>query len=71
MIIEEMMSEILVKHYSSDGKHIKQIETGEIIEESAIDAFPCPYTYEEYDGEMPKEQIDDTEALEIILGDTE
>ena len=71
MIVEEMISEILVKHYSSDGKHIKKVETGEIIAESAIDAFPCPYTYEEYDGEMPEEQVDDTEALEIILGGAE
>ena len=36
----------LVKHYSSTGKIILQVETGAKYSE-AIDIYPCPYTYKE------------------------
>ena len=47
MIKEELVNNNeLIKHYSSDGKTILQIETGiEYLE--AVDVIPCKYTYEE------------------------
>ena len=41
----------LFRIYSSDGKSIKQIETGAIYKE-AIDIENAPFTYEETDEEM-------------------
>ena len=66
MIVEERINENLIKHYSSDGKHIRQVETG-VVAMSAIDAYPCSYTYEECDGE----DISADELMSIILGETE
>ena len=66
MIIEEMMGDRVV-HYSDQGMKIRQIETG-FIYEDAVDIIPCQYTYEETD--EPIEIIeDDSEILEILLGD--
>lgn len=48
MIIEEMLNENLVKHYSDQGVYIRQIETG-IEYAEAIDVVPCRYTYTETD----------------------
>ena len=36
----------LIKHYSDNGKYIRQVETG-IEYAEAIDVYPCKYTYEE------------------------
>ena len=44
MIIEEIISKELVKHYSDQNLKIIQMETG-IEYDSAIDAIPCRYTY--------------------------
>ena len=66
MIIEEIMGDRVV-HYSDQGMKIRQIETG-FIYEDAVDIIPCQYTYEETD--EPIEIIeDDSEILEILLGD--
>ncbi len=48
MVIEEMMSEHLVRHYSDKGLCLKQVETG-IVYVDAIDTIPCRFTYEETD----------------------
>ena len=52
----------LIKHYSDQGLYIKQVETG-IEYESAIDVYPCVYTYEETENPIkeidePKEEIE-------------
>ena len=53
MIIEEILSEKLVKHYSDGGFFICQKETGVEYAE-AVDVIPCRYTYEETDKVVPK-----------------
>lgn len=68
MIQAEMIGERIL-HYSDQNMKIRQIETGKLYED-AIDVMPCPYTYEETDIPIPvdDEEIDDNEALNIILG---
>ena len=48
MIIEEILSKTLVRHYSNKGMKLKQVET-EIVYDEAIDIIPCEFTYEETD----------------------
>lgn len=68
MIQTEMIGERIL-HYSDQNMKIRQIETGKLYED-AIDVMPCQYTYEETDIPIPvdDEEIDDNEALNIILG---
>lgn len=68
MIQTEMIGERIL-HYSDQNMKIRQVETGKLYED-AIDVMPCPYTYEETDIPIPvdDEEIDDNEALNIILG---
>lgn len=68
MIQTEMIGERIL-HYSDQNMKIRQIETGKLYED-AIDVIPCRYTYEETDIPIPveDEEIDDNEALNIILG---
>ena len=68
MIKTEMIGERIL-HYSDQGMKIRQVETG-ILYEDAIDVMPCRYTYEETDILIPieDEEIDEIEALNIILG---
>lgn len=66
MIVEEILSETLVRHYSDRGKKIKQEETGAVYDD-AVDVIPCRYTYTETD--IPIEGEDTAEEiLNIILG---
>ena len=46
MVIEEILNDRLVRHYSNNGMMIKQVETG-IEYADAVDVIPCRYTYEE------------------------
>lgn len=48
MIVEQQISDTLVRHYSDAGFMIKQIETG-VLYSDAVDVQPCRYTYEETD----------------------
>lgn len=68
MIQAEMIGERIL-HYSDQNMKIRQIETRKLYED-AIDVMPCQYTYEETDIPIPvdDEEIDDNEALNIILG---
>lgn len=68
MIQTEMIGERIL-HYSDRNMKIRQVETGKLYED-AIDVMPCQYTYEETDIPIPvdEEEIDDNEALNIILG---
>ena len=69
MILAEMIDG-RIRHYSDNGKRIRQIETG-IVYDDALDVMPCRYTYEETDELIPDEDIDDSEALRIITGGAE
>lgn len=46
MILEEKLSNRLVKHFSDKGVMMLQKETGLLYAE-AVDVIPCRYTYEE------------------------
>lgn len=48
MVIEEILNERLVKHYSDKGVTLLQVETG-IEYDEAVDVIPCRYTYKETD----------------------
>lgn len=51
MIVEEIINERLVRHYSDQGKTIRQIETG-IEYSEAVDVIPCRFTYEETENDI-------------------
>ena len=67
MIVTEIISENLVRTTSSEGKRIRQIESGAILD-SAIDSNPCPYHYEETDENPPEPDPGPEELLSILLG---
>ena len=67
MIQSEMVGE-RIRHYSDEGYQILQVETN-ILYEDAVDVVPCAYTYEETDIPIDDVDIDDSEALNIILGE--
>ena len=72
-IIEQMIDENTVLHYSNVGVKIRQIETGGLFDEAG-DLIPCAYTYEETDipidsQEDPEEEIDWETAMRIIMGE--
>ena len=49
MIKTEMMKyNTLIRHFSDEGKMIRQVETG-IIYSEAVDVVPCEFTYKEID----------------------
>lgn len=52
MIVEEILSETRVWHYSDAGMMIRQLETGNLYED-AVDAIPCRFTYEETGQPIP------------------
>lgn len=66
-ILEEQVSEMCVRHWSNLYVKIRQIETG-VLYDDAVDVIPCRFTYEETDEPIGDDDIDDSEALNIILG---
>lgn len=66
-ILEEQVSENCVRHWSNLYVKIRQIETG-VLYDDAVDVIPCRFTYEETDEPIGDDDIDDSEALNIILG---
>lgn len=54
----------LIRHFSDNGKKIRQVETG-VIYDDATDVFPCRYSYEETDEDIETE-MSSAEALNII-----
>lgn len=48
---------VLYRSYSDEGYYIRQVETGNVYSE-AIDVDGAPYTYEETDELIPKEETD-------------
>ena len=71
MIVEQILSETRVRHYSDVGMMIRQIETGTLYED-AVDEIPCRYTYEETDEPIPDDgeeaAAEDYEAALARLG---
>ena len=61
MIVEEIIDERLVKHYSDSNVMLRQIETERLFADP-IDVRPCRFTYEETN--IPIE--DDTTAEELL-----
>lgn len=56
MIKTEFLNDgTLTKHYSDAGFMLLQVETGAKYSDP-IDIFPCPYTYEETDELIEKEE---------------
>lgn len=53
----------LIYHYSDNNKQIRQIET-DILYIDAVDKYPCEYTYEETDIDIPSDENE-----EIIEGE--
>ena len=63
MIIENLLENDRVRHYSDQNMLIRQVETGKIYED-AVDVIPCPFTYEETDIPIPVLEITDHEEIE-------
>ena len=55
MIIEEILYEKFIRHYSDKDVKLKQVETG-ILYDEAVDVIPCRYTYEETDERISFEE---------------
>ena len=59
MVKTEMMKyNILIRHFSDEGKMIRQVETGTIYSE-AVDVVPCEFTYEETDQVIEEIKIEE------------
>ena len=66
MVIEEILNERLVHHYSDKGLKILQVETG-MVYDDAIDTLPCQYTYEETNEPTEQDElVDAINALRIL-----
>lgn len=67
-ILEEILENGLIRHYSDAGKMILQIETGALYSE-AIDVTPCKYTYEESEDLCEESyEISGEEFIDMIEG---
>lgn len=65
MIVVKQLDERRTYTYSDHNKWIRQIDTGHLYE-SAVDYIP--HTYEETDMDIDNGEVDDAEALCIIMG---
>lgn len=65
MIVEEIIDERLVKHYSDQDVMLRQVETERLFADP-IDVRPCRFTYEETD--IPIEDATAEELLSILTG---
>lgn len=66
MIIVENLGQV-ERRYSDQNVKLRQIET-DTLWNDAINVPPCPYTYEETDIPCDPTEIDDDEALNLLLG---
>ena len=55
MVIEEILNEKFVRHYSDDGMKLRQVETG-ILYDEAVDLIPSQYTYLQTDIRIETEE---------------
>ena len=69
MIIEELLENNLIRHYSDAGVKIRQVET-DVVYDEAVDVVPCRYTYAETDIPVEPEEEpipdDDNQKDEMI-----
>lgn len=63
MVIEQKISDTIVRHYSDAGMMILQVETGNLYSD-AMDVVPCRYTYTETDTMV--EQTPETIEVEYL-----
>lgn len=66
MIITENLGAV-ERRYSDAGVKLRQIETNTLWND-AVNAIPCPYTYEETDIPVDDAELEPEEALDILLG---
>ena len=55
MIVQEILNETLIRHYSDRGVKLKQLETGLVYDE-AVDRIPCKFTYAETEEPIGREE---------------
>ena len=68
MIVTELVENNERIHIWSDlGVKIRLVETGQIYED-VVGIYPHPWTYEETGEPIDDSLLDDTEALNILLG---
>ena len=67
MVRSETINNMVVRHYSDQNKMIRQVET-DTLWTDAVDVVPCQFTYEETSIDIPDEELDDIDALLILLG---
>ena len=67
MVVKEVLSDSLVKHYSDSGMKLLQVETG-IVYGEAVDVVPCRYTYEETENPVEQDELADAINALHILG---
>lgn len=66
MIIEELLENDRIRHYSDRNMMIRQVETGKLYED-AVDIIPCRFTYEETDIPVPKTPEEDEQEYNDIV----
>lgn len=64
MIIEQILDDNRILHYSDIGMHIRQVETGKVYE-NAVDILPCQYTYDETDEPIVSYTDEAIEEIEV------
>lgn len=68
MIKTELLKDgTLIRHYSTEGMKLLQVETGMVYDE-AIDIVPCKYTYEETDEHTEQDELADAINALNLLG---
>ena len=68
MIKTELLKDgTLIRHYSTEGMKLLQVETGVIYDE-AIDIVPCKYTYEETNEPTEQDELADAINALNLLG---
>ena len=65
MLVNEILEDGRIRHYSDSYYYIRQVETDQLYED-AVDVQPCPYTYLETD--LPIQIATAEELLAIIVG---
>ena len=66
MIITENLGTV-ERRFSDQNVKLRQIETGTLWND-AVNAIPCPFTYEETDVPCDPVDLEPDEALNILLG---
>lgn len=67
MVVLTEMIDDRIRHYSSAGMKLLQVETGKVYDD-AVDIVPCPYTYTETDQPVEGDELAAQEALNILMG---